>query len=88
MIVFSAKHKESNNEGGIHIMRERKNPGRHMLPHERKALINLEFEEEDMQLFHYENEDDMIAAVQVLRDAPPEIQILAVQLIDMIKEVV
>lgn len=71
-------------------MRERKNPGRHMLPHERKALINLEFEEEDMQLFHciYENEDDMAAVVQVLRDAPPEIQVLAVQLIDMIKEVV
>lgn len=42
-----------------------------------------------MQLFRciYENEDDVNAAVQVLKDAPPEIQVLAVQLIHFIKEV-
>lgn len=70
-------------------MREEKRQDRHMPPHERKALIHLEFEEEDMQLFRciYENEDDMNAAVQVLKDAPPEIQVLAVQLIHFIKEV-
>ena len=78
-----------NNEGGIHMTKGHKGPGKFIHPHERKALINIEFEESDIQLFKciYDNEDDMLAAVQVLMDAPPEIQILAVQLISLIKEV-
>lgn len=35
----------------------------------------------------YGDEDEAAAAVQVLMDAPPEIQILAAQLISLIKEV-
>lgn len=45
MMIFSGKHGENKKEGGIHVMREEKRQDRHMPPHERKALIHLEFEE-------------------------------------------
>ena len=58
-------------------------------PHMRKAFIHLEFNEADWDLFQsiYKDEDEATAALQVLLDAPPEIQILAVQLIELIEEV-
>jgi len=79
------------NEGGIGPMMEAHRPlDKHILPHERKALIHIDFSSDDMNLFKriYGDEDEAAAAVQVLMDAPPEIQIVAAQLISLIKEVV
>lgn len=78
------------NEGdSVPMMKAHKNPGKHIPPHEKKTLIHIEFSEEDIPLFKriYGDEDEAAAAVHVLMDAPPEIQILAVQLISLIKEV-
>ncbi|MBC5745914.1 hypothetical protein FMM74_020760 [Lachnospiraceae bacterium MD308] len=75
--------------GTIYMEKEHRGPGKHILPHERKGLMRIEFEENDWDLFQmiYGDEDEAVAAVQVLMDAPPEIQILAVQLINLIEEV-
>ena len=58
-------------------------------PHERRILMHIEFENEDWEVLReiFKDEDTATAAVGVLMDAPPEIQILAVQLMDIIKEV-
>lgn len=77
-------------EGGtIHIMRENKPIGRPMPPHERKALMRIVFDENDWKLFQlvYEDDDEAAAAMQVIMNAPPEIQILMAQLIDLYEEV-
>lgn len=62
--------------------------GGHIPPHMRKAFIRVEFSEADWALFQriYKNADEAAAAIQVLLDAPPEIQILAAQLIGLMEE--
>ena len=57
-------------------------------PHERKAMIHLEFGEDDWGLLKdvFGDEDTAAAAASIIQGAPPEIQILAVQLIDVLKE--
>ena len=72
------------------MMHEHKLPLKHNIPpHERKAMLHVEFEENDWVLLKevFGDEDTAAAAVDIIRDAPPEIQILAVQLINIIKEV-
>ncbi|MEQ2605183.1 hypothetical protein [Dorea longicatena] len=79
------------NEGGTgHMMKAHKPLGKHSSPHERKALIHIDFSDDDMTLFKhiYGDDDEAVAAIQVLMDAPPEIQIIAAQLISLIEEVV
>ena len=58
-------------------------------PHERRNRMHIEFEESDYELFKkvFEDEDTATAAMRIIYNAPPEIQILAVQLIKMIEEV-
>ena len=58
-------------------------------PHERKNVMYVEFDESDYMLFKevFEDEDTAVAAMRIVRNAPPEVQILTVQLIKMIKEV-
>lgn len=76
--------------GGVHMMHKHKLPLKHNIPpHERKAMLHIEFEENDWILLKevFGDEDTAAAAVDIIRDAPPEIQILAVQLINIIKEV-
>ncbi len=77
-------------EGGIHMMHEHKWPERHIPPHERKALMHIEFDEADRILFKkiFGDEDTALAAAEIIKEAPPEIQILAVQLMNIIEEVV
>ncbi len=78
------------NEGGtVHMMNTHTHLGKHIPHHERKALIHIDFSADDMTLFKhiYGDEDEAAAAVQVLMDAPPEIQILVAQLISLIEEV-
>lgn len=77
-------------KGGVHMMHEHKLPLRHNIPpHERKAMLYIEFNENDWTLLKevFGDEDTAVAAVDIIRDAPPEIQILAIQLINIIKEV-
>ncbi len=77
-------------KGGVHMMHEHKLPLRHNIPpYERKAMLYIEFDENDWTLLKevFGDEDTALAAVDIIRDAPPEIQILAIQLINIIKEV-
>lgn len=64
-------------------------PGRHIPPHERKAVMNIKFEQSDWELLRkiFGDEDTSLAAVEIIKEAPPEIQILAIQLINVIEEV-
>ena len=76
-------------EGGPHMIHEHRAPGRHIPPHERKALMNIEFEESDWVLLNriFDDEDTAMAAAEIIKEAPPEIQILAIQLLIIIEEV-
>lgn len=72
----------------IHMVKEHRGSGKHMAPHERKGLMHIEFDGSDWNLFHaiYSDEDEAMAAIRALMEAPPEIQILAIQLINLIEE--
>ncbi len=74
---------------GVPVPHEHRGFGHPLSPHERRTLMHIEFEDEDWTLMKemFGDEDTAAAAANVLMDAPPEIQILAVQLIDIIKEV-
>lgn len=78
-------------EGGRIPMRHEyhRAPGHHIPPHERKNLVKIEFESGDGALLNeiFGDEDTVAAAVEIIKDAPPEIQILAVQLMKIIEEV-
>ena len=77
-------------KGGVHMMHEHRMSLRHNIPpHERNAMLHIEFDENDWTLLKevFGDADTAAAAVDIIRDAPPEIQILAVQLINIIKEV-
>ena len=82
-------NKDTKNGGNIHMMHDHNRPGKHIPPHERRNMMRIEFSEEDLDLFNtiYGDEDEAMAAVRVIMDAPPEIQILAIQLINYIEEV-
>lgn len=89
MKVFTDRKNEKALEGGIHMMHEHRGPGRHIPPHERKALMHVEFDESDWMLLKevFEDDDTALAASEIIREAPPEIQILAIQLMNIIEEV-
>lgn len=86
MKVFANTDRTNEYKGECHMTYEHK---RHIPPHERKTMVHMEFDEKDWMLLEkvFGDADTTAAAVNVIREAPPEIQILAVQLIDIIKEV-
>lgn len=86
MRLFAADKRDTMMEGGCHVMHEHRAPGRHLLPHEKKALMHIDFNDEDMNLLCeiYGNEDEAYAAAEVIKQAPPEIQILAIQIMDFL----
>lgn len=94
MKIYSNNHYEKNGEGGIDMIHEHKRgdrpvpPQRPLPPHERKALIHVEFDEKNLALLKrvFEDEDTAEAAAEIIQEAPPEIQILAIQLINLIEE--
>lgn len=75
-------------EEKIHMKHDHLGPVRHTPPHERRATVRVEYDELDWELFRkiFGDEDTAIAAAAIIRQAPPEIQILAIQLINIIKE--
>lgn len=87
MLINGNRKKEK--EGRLHMTHEHREPAHHIPPHERKAMVHIEYDEEDWSLMRdiFWDEDTAAAAVAIIREAPPEIQILAVQLINIIKEV-
>ncbi len=89
MKVYANDRNERTLEGGIHMMHEHRAPGRHIPPHERKALMHVEFDEADWTLLKevFGDEDTALAAAEIIKEAPPEIQILAIQLMNIIEEV-
>lgn len=58
-------------------------------PHERRTMFHIEFCDKEMLLLEeiFGDADTAAAAQEVIQKAPPEIQILALQLIDLIEEV-
>lgn len=61
---------------------------RPILPHERKALMRIEFDDNDWTtlLEVFGDSDSATAAASIIMDSPPEIQILAAQIINMIQK--
>lgn len=55
-------------------------------PHERRALLHLEFDERDWTALReiFGDEDTANAAAAIITEAPPEIQILALQILKLI----
>ena len=90
MKAISGFKKEKMIEGGLHMSHEHRGSGRHIGPHERKALMRVEFDESDRVLLKevFGDEDTATAAAEIISEAPPEIQILAIQLMNIIEEVV
>ena len=54
-----------------------------------RGILRLEFSEQDQRIFEevFGNHDEAAAALDIISNAPPEIQILAVQILKMIEEV-
>ena len=52
-------------------------------------MLHIECDEQDMSLLRgvFGDDDTATAAVEIVQYAPPEIQILFIQLVDAIKEV-
>lgn len=75
---------------GPEEMHEHKAPAWNIPPHERKTMVHIEYDEWDWQLLRdiFGDEDTAAAAAAIIRGAPPEIQILAIQLINIMKGVV
>lgn len=64
--------------------------GRYIPPHEKKNMICVEFDEQAQKIFRavFGDEDTSRAAISIIQNAPPEIQIVAIQILKMIEEVV
>ena len=88
MKIFAEKH-EQVSETGAHMIHERRDPVRNIPPHERKSFMHVAFDETDWNLLRtvFGDEDTASAAAEIIMEAPPEIQILAIQLINIIEEV-
>lgn len=56
--------------------------------HERGIEFRVEVDENDVEILKaiFHDDDTVSAAVKIINDAPPEIQILTVQIIKMIEE--
>ena len=90
MKVFAEHRNEKTTEGGFGMIHAHRGSGRDIPQHERRRLMPVEFDEADLIILKaiFGDEDTAAAALEIIREAPPEIRILAFQLIDIIEEVV
>lgn len=60
----------------------------HLPPHERRKAVQFVYEESDWQIFTdvFGDLDTAKAAVTIIEAAPPEIQILFYQMVQLVKE--
>lgn len=88
MNIITEKREQAQ-ETGTHMIHEHRGPVRPLPPHERKSLVHVEFDETDWNVLRtvFGDEDTASAAAEIIMEAPPEIQILAIQLINIIEEV-
>lgn len=89
MKILTNTNRDNKLEGGIHMLHDYREPVQHIPPHERQTMVYVEFDEQDWTLLKevFGDEDTAAAAAKIIREAPPEIQILAVQVIKIIKGV-
>lgn len=87
MKILTNTNRDKKLEGGIHMLHDYRGPVQHIPPHERQTMVYVEFDEQDWTLLKevFGDEDTAAAAAKIIREAPPEIQILAVQVIKIIK---
>ena len=57
-------------------------------PHMRRQTLRIAFDDKDLTVFQdaFGDEDTAVAAMDILCGAPPEIQILAIQILHMIEK--
>lgn len=69
-------------------LEDMRHPARPMPPHMRHQMIHIEFEDKDLAVFQdvFGDEDTAAAAIDILCGAPPEIQLLALQILHMIEK--
>lgn len=88
MMIATAK-KDNYAKEEIHMNEHMVHRPKHPVPpHERKGMITLQFDEGDWKVFKeaFGDEDTAAAAVEIVHGAPPEIQILVAQVLDMIEK--
>lgn len=85
MKVFTENRMDKRPEGRPPMPHEHHGFGRPIPPHERRAMVHVEFGEDDLTLLDtiFGDPDTAQAAAYIIQDAPPEIQILAIQLMKM-----
>lgn len=88
MRIFNNKN-ENLTEGAPYMKHEHKDHRKPIPPHERKAFMSVELDETDWELLQevFGDSDTAKAAAEIIKDAPPEIQILAIQIINILEEV-
>ena len=74
--------------GWLRPVHRHRHPAGPVPPHERREMFRIEYDGEDLALLTdvFGDEDTAAAAMEVILEAPPEIQVLAVQLISIIRE--
>ena len=87
MKMFTNTSKEHEIKGDVRMEHEHRMPLRPVPPHERKKMVHIEFDENDWMLLKevFGDDDTTAAGIETIMDAPPEIQILAAQLINILK---
>lgn len=87
MTMYTEKDCKIPEGGRPHVPLNHRGP---LSPHEQKGLLQIEFNEKDRNTFQlvFGDGDTASAAMEIIKNAPPEIQILAIQIIDIIEEVV
>ena len=85
--VSSERHENNNHMPMVPAMRPPMPPHHPLPPHERKRSFNYKMDEKDIEILTdvFRDEDTVSAAVEIIHTAPPEIQVLAIQLIKMIE---
>ena len=89
MTIFVNNTEERTEEVMGHIPpHEHKGPAKHIPPHERAKLLPVKYDDDDIELLTdvFGDADTAEAAAMIIQMAPPEIRILAIQLINIIEE--